>query len=265
MSEYILGKKLDKGVHFGRIYRVTDSANMLEKITNLANLPSVQLVEHLTHPNSWHRDTAKRLLIEQQDKSILNELNEIALTVSQDYHQINALWTLEGLNALSEPLLSLLISKASASNKLKAQVIELSTQLPKKQQLLFVETLIKQNMAQTSSYELAMSLAATLGQFKTTASDQLLVTLVSHWQKSSTIASLALTGLNGRESHFISLFSNNKSQKKLLSLISPPKAKEETETHLNKKDYQTYLRGKNISACWLWWLPRRKWSRVRLC
>ena len=246
LSEYILGKKLDQGVHFGRIYRVTDSANALEKSTNLANLSSVQLVENLTHSNSWHRDTSKRLLIERQDQSILNELNDIALTASQDYHQINALWTLEGLNALNEPILSLFISKASASNMLKAQVIELSTQLPKKQQLLFVETLIKQNMAQTSSYELAMSLAATLGQFQTTASDLLLVTLVSHWQKSSTIASLALTGLNGRESHFISLFSNNKSQKQLLTLISLPKAKEETKTHLNKKDYQTYLRGKNI-------------------
>lgn len=248
LSEYILGKKLDKGVHFGRIYRITDQVNTLESVTNLTHLSSHELVEYLVHPNGWHRDTAKRLLIEKQDKSIDKMLNNIALSATVDYHQINVLWTLEGLNALTEPLLSTLITSQSplSTNKVIGHAIELSTQLPKEQQLRFIDTLAKLQIAQTSSYDIAMILAATLGQFETKQADQLLLTLVNNWQETSAIASLALTGLNQREQQFIELLSDPQMKQLLTSLIKAPTVKAIIQSHLSEKDYQTYTRGKGI-------------------
>jgi putative membrane-bound dehydrogenase-like protein len=244
LSKYILGKKLDKGLHFGRIYRITNPINKLAKVTDLNSLSSYKLVQHLSHPNGWHRDTAKRLLIERQDKSIVGALNQIAISAAIDYHQINALWVLEGLNALTEPLLSALLT--SSSNKVIAHSIELSSQLSRSQQLLFIDSLINNNIVQQSSYDVAMALAATLGRFETTTSDQLLVNLVNNWQQTSTIASLALTGLKGRERYFIELFSSNEIQKQLLALINLPQAIEAVKTRLNEQNYKVYLRGKKV-------------------
>ena len=57
-----------------------------------------QLVAHLTHPNGWWRDTAQRLLVLEQDKSVVPALADdgadVATTCWRAFH---AMWTLEGL------------------------------------------------------------------------------------------------------------------------------------------------------------------------
>ncbi|MDO6446957.1 c-type cytochrome [Colwellia sp. 1_MG-2023] len=246
LSEYILGNKLDKGVHFGRIYRVFDPNNSLESNFNLSQLSSSQLVDLLTHQNSWHRDTAKRLLIERQDLSVKEPLIQLALTALKDHQQISALWTLEGLNALSESLLSTLITNTASSNKLKAHVVTLSSQLSKQHKQTFLNTLIQQHAEETTSYDFAMALATTLGQYNLELSDKLLMSLVINWQQSSTISSLALSGLAGREAAFIALLTDNEIKAQLLSLITKPKMNNKPQANFNEQDQQVYLRGKHV-------------------
>ena len=75
-----------------------------------------QLVAHLTHPNGWWRDTAQRLLVLKQDKSVVPALQTDAVAeppaagpaeakadaaTARSFH---ALWTLEGLGALDAAL-----------------------------------------------------------------------------------------------------------------------------------------------------------------
>ncbi|WP_395750299.1 discoidin domain-containing protein [Prosthecobacter sp.] len=63
-----------------------------------------QLVAHLTHPNGFWRDTAQRMLIVKNDKSVVPAL--IAMTAKHDNHlaRLHALWTLEGLDAITPDL-----------------------------------------------------------------------------------------------------------------------------------------------------------------
>ena len=63
-----------------------------------------QLAAHFTHPNGWWRDTAQRLLILKQDKSIVPALEQMVRTSDNAVARFHALWTLEGLNALTPAL-----------------------------------------------------------------------------------------------------------------------------------------------------------------
>ena len=63
-----------------------------------------QLVAHFTHPNGWWRDTAQRLLVLKQDKSVAPALQQMVRSSDNLLARFHALWTLEGLSALDAPL-----------------------------------------------------------------------------------------------------------------------------------------------------------------
>ena len=63
-----------------------------------------QWVKHLAHPNGWWRDTAQRLLIIKGEKSIVPELATMLQQHPNHLARIHALWTLEGLGALTPAL-----------------------------------------------------------------------------------------------------------------------------------------------------------------
>ncbi|MEO7192426.1 MAG: PVC-type heme-binding CxxCH protein [Vicinamibacterales bacterium] len=63
-----------------------------------------QLVAHLTHANGWWRDTAQRLLVLRQDKSVVPALETMVRTSHNMLARFHALWTLEGLGALTPAL-----------------------------------------------------------------------------------------------------------------------------------------------------------------
>jgi mono/diheme cytochrome c family protein len=61
-------------------------------------------VEHLGHPNGWWRDTAQRMLIVKGDKSVVPALVKMAETSKNHLARLHAMWTLEGLDALTPEL-----------------------------------------------------------------------------------------------------------------------------------------------------------------
>ena len=63
------------------------------------------LFRSLSHPNGWWRDTAQKLLVLRHDLSIVPALEKLASLDSTDPRpRLHALWTLEGLSALSDKL-----------------------------------------------------------------------------------------------------------------------------------------------------------------
>ena len=63
-----------------------------------------QLVAHLTNPNGWWRDTAQKLLVIRQDKSVAPALASMARTDKIYLARLHALWTLDGLDLLTPDL-----------------------------------------------------------------------------------------------------------------------------------------------------------------
>ncbi len=100
----------------GRIYRVAARKEAKKTFSgvDLQERSSPELVEFLDHPRRWWRDTAQRLLIERsfEDQTPpLAELETMAVSGTA-LGRLHALWTLDGLGALSaEVVLSALESE----------------------------------------------------------------------------------------------------------------------------------------------------------
>ena len=63
-------------------------------------VPHPQLVEALSHPNGWRRDTAQRLLVDRCLTEAVPPLKKLARESGSYLGRMHALWTLEGLGAL---------------------------------------------------------------------------------------------------------------------------------------------------------------------
>ncbi|MHA6247493.1 DUF7133 domain-containing protein [Pontibacter sp. CAU 1760] len=106
-------KELYKNRGMGRIYRVVhkDFKRDQER-PKLLNEKAGKLVTYLEHPNGWWRDNAQQLLVLRNDKSVVPALKQIAQGQKATLREkpgpvtrIHALWTLEGMGAMSKEVL----------------------------------------------------------------------------------------------------------------------------------------------------------------
>ncbi len=93
-----------------------------------------QLVAHLASPIGWWRDTAQRLLVLRQDKSVVPALQQMVASSPSAVSpgllgRIHALWTLEGLGALDPSLVR--EEMRDASPRMRVQAIRASETLYK--------------------------------------------------------------------------------------------------------------------------------------
>ncbi|MCA9068483.1 MAG: hypothetical protein KDA84_06150, partial [Planctomycetaceae bacterium] len=97
-------RDLTDGNDRGRIYRVVPKSGKLptrEATGTMAKLSPTELVKLLDHPNSWHRETASRLIYEKQDAAIVPELETLATEGKTPEGRVRALWALRGLKKLT--------------------------------------------------------------------------------------------------------------------------------------------------------------------
>ena len=99
----------------GRIWRLTHDAAKPGPQPRMYQETPAQLVAHLAHPNGWWRDMAQRLLILKQDKSVVPALAEMVKKHAAPLARIHALWTLEGLNAVTPELVREKLRDADAN------------------------------------------------------------------------------------------------------------------------------------------------------
>lgn len=96
----------------GRVFRVVPSDFRRPPAPALSKVGSGALVELLSKPNAWWRETAARLLLERQDKSIVPQLQKMALEHSSQLGRLEALHVLKGLHAVRDELLEKFLGDA---------------------------------------------------------------------------------------------------------------------------------------------------------
>ena len=101
LRKVILQHSMDKVIGCGRIWRLVHDTTKPVAAPKLLDATPAQLVETLAHPNGWWRDTAQKLLVLKQDKSTAPALIAMLQTHVNAIAKVHALWTLEGLNALT--------------------------------------------------------------------------------------------------------------------------------------------------------------------
>jgi len=113
----------------GRIYRITAQDRLVEsqpRAPRLAEKPSAELIALLAHPNGWHRDTAARLIFEQQDDNVAPQLRKMAVNGPTAPSRVHALWLLQGLGELSPATLQQVLEDDTAGPRVWEQAIRLS-------------------------------------------------------------------------------------------------------------------------------------------
>lgn len=96
---------LQKNIGKGRIWRLVQDGSKPHPQPRMLEESPRQLLAHLSDPNGWWRDTAQKLIILRGDKSVVPALEEQARNDADPITRLHALWTLEGLDALSDDLL----------------------------------------------------------------------------------------------------------------------------------------------------------------
>ncbi|GAB5520733.1 MAG: hypothetical protein RhofKO_29840 [Rhodothermales bacterium] len=112
---------LDEAIGHGRIWRVTyDGMPRDSQQPRMFEESSAELVQHLSHPNGWWRDTAQQLLVLRQDHTVVPQLEALARTSDHRLARYHALWTLEGLGTLSAELARTLLHDPDSGMRIQA-------------------------------------------------------------------------------------------------------------------------------------------------
>ena len=104
---------LQNGMDRGRIYRLAPPNFKIPKTPKLGKASTIELIATLENPNSWWRETAQRLIFERQDQAAISPLKSLLRKSTSELARLHALWTLNGLGALSEEDIALGLSDKS--------------------------------------------------------------------------------------------------------------------------------------------------------
>jgi putative membrane-bound dehydrogenase-like protein len=108
----------------GRIFRVVRKDAARVSTPKFSEMSGRSLINELSSPNSWRRDTAHRLLIERGDRTVGPQLERVALHGDSVAARIQALHVLQGLKLLNDQLLLDLLDDANP--RIVEQAIQVS-------------------------------------------------------------------------------------------------------------------------------------------
>jgi mono/diheme cytochrome c family protein len=192
LTHYLLAniqdRKLESPVDRGRIWRVVPVKAKLER----GGVPedSLKLVDSLEHPNGWVRDTAQRVLVERGETSVVGALEAMVRGGKTSLGRLHALWTLEGLGALSPELLS------TAWKDPVGRVRAAAVRLAGRGQLGELSAL-----AGDVSLEVQVALAFQLGSYLETQASAVELAVKAAGQE--LVRDALMSGLQGRELEFL--------------------------------------------------------------
>ena len=99
LRNQIRERGLEAPVGLGRIWRIVAEPVGRHQRPTLAKASTQKLVQTLLHREAWYRDTAQRLLVERQDRSVAPALRLLSRNPAK-VTRLHALWTLEGLDSV---------------------------------------------------------------------------------------------------------------------------------------------------------------------
>jgi mono/diheme cytochrome c family protein/glucose/arabinose dehydrogenase len=196
LRDQILSRKLEQPRGLGRIYRVVHDSTRRDRRPALAAAPAARLVETLSHPNGWWRDTAQRLLVERGEKSAVNALKKLATSAPAPRTRLHALWTLDGLDALDPSLVTTALGDASRDVRVSA--LRLAERWLGEPQQAIRTAVMK--LADDKDWWVREQLAASLGELPKGAKEPVLAGYLEKHGDDPVVVDAALSGLAGSES-----------------------------------------------------------------
>lgn len=199
LREKILEKGLDSIVGKGRIYRISSEENSEFMHRDFSNLTKEELLEMLSSTLAYERNFAQQQLIFKQSKGIVPELERMALDTMNSYGQLHAIWTLEGLNGLSENLI-LKLMDIPIEPLIQEQIIRFSTGFisDSKRILDYFDAILKNDNS-----NLNRQIALQLGKINIPQSEKSLTNLAEKKRNDPILSEAIISGVAGNETEFL--------------------------------------------------------------
>jgi putative membrane-bound dehydrogenase-like protein len=249
MSDYLRKQTLDRGLEspgfgHGRIYRIRSAKGPIERQTNLASLHGLDLVKMLMHPNAWQRETAQRLLVERHEAAdipFLEKLVDGGTTVAS----IHAIWTLEGMNALTAA--HLVAAIRSNDPKLQSSALWATTRLSTAELSKLEPVLLA---VAPAAPEVSPYLARVLGPLGTAKANERLADLIKTSGDIRFVREAAVSGLDHHEMEFAEVALKDSKDKKLMGWLEQGAKDARTATPadsgLKGEELASFERGKTM-------------------
>ena len=118
----ILDRKLEEPFDKGRIWRIVPDGAKPQTV----KLPddSAKIVDFLGHKNGIVRDSAQRVLVERKDAAVAPAIAKLATDSPSALAKIHALWTLEGMAALTPDVITACLKDKDA--KVRATAVRVA-------------------------------------------------------------------------------------------------------------------------------------------
>lgn len=114
----------DEGQHRGRIWRIVSDTQKPGPMPHLSSATPAELVKTLSNPNGWWRDTAQRLLVQRQEVTAVPLLEKLITEGKapdvMPLAKVHAIWTLSGLDKLTDDVAAVAAKDADPRVRLAA-------------------------------------------------------------------------------------------------------------------------------------------------
>jgi mono/diheme cytochrome c family protein len=194
LRDHIVTHKLENPTGLGRIYRVVhESAGPTARGHQTAS--ATELVDLLSDPNGWWRDTAQQLLVQRNDRSVVPALTKLATGAPDFRTRLHALWTLDGLDAIDQP--TVVKALEDSSRDVRSSAIRLSERWLSTPDSP-VQAAVLKRMDDTD-WSVRQQLAASLGVLPAVTRPSAVAKLLERYGDDSIVVDAALSGLSGSE------------------------------------------------------------------
>jgi mono/diheme cytochrome c family protein len=198
LKDYIQKRKLDAptGVGRGRVYRIVHEGVQRDTTRpQLSRATPAQLVEVLSHPNGWWRDTAQRLLVERSGVKVVPELKALAASTAPARTRVKALWILDGIDNID--IATVTKALTDASRDVRTSAVRLAERWLGETGSPVQDAVLK--LIDDQDWQVREQVAASLGAMATGQKETAIAALLQKHADDPVVTDAALSGARGSE------------------------------------------------------------------
>ena len=196
LRDQIVARKLEQPIGYGRIYRVMHETTRRDTTRPFASASPQQLVDALSHPNGWRRDTAQRLLVERGAKTVIPALSALAAKAPDWRTRLHALWTLDGVDAIQSA--NVVAALEDPSRDVRAAAIRIAERWLGELNHPIQAAVLKR--LDDTDWAVRYQLAASIGVLPAGIRESAAVDVLDRYGNDPVVMDTTLSGLRGSES-----------------------------------------------------------------
>ncbi len=196
LTDYIKANDMELPVGRGRIWRVVHGTATARRPAppRLSKATAQELVQTLSNPKGWWRDTAQRLIVERGDTTVVPALKALAGKAPDWRTRLHALWTLDGLDAIDAALVRKAFDDLNAD--VRASAVRLSERWLDKDQTLRTAVIA---LVDDKNWNVRRQVAASLGEMPAADRVAPAVTILTRHGADPIVVDATISSLKGIE------------------------------------------------------------------